>query len=284
MGERLILSFALLLNRYVVYFALPALILVYLPKVRIERTLFLPVVSAWGLFFFSVALILYTSKTFGWKRQLTGALLFTVPLGNTSFLGVPFTLAFYGEQGLPTTLIYDQLGSFLILSTFGIFLLALYSGQTFHWKSSLLRMLRFPAFIALILALFLRESELLHTLHTPLSVIASTLSPAAMIAVGLQLRLRFHARERQAFLFALGVKLLLAPLTLLLIFLWLDIRGLEAQVTIFESAMAPMISSSTLAILAGLEAEFVASVLGYGILLSFLTLPFISWITERLLS
>jgi hypothetical protein len=44
-----------------------------------------------------------------------------------------------------------------------------------------------------------------------------------------------------------------------------------------------MVSSSTLAILAGLEAGFVASVLGYGILLSFLSVPAVWWITEMVL-
>ena len=283
MGEQLRLSTALGLNRYVVYIALPSLVLVYLPGIRPDTTLILPVLSAWGIFALSTAIVLLVAKRAGWSRRITGALLFTVPLGNTSFLGVPFTLAFYGKEGLPYTLIYDQLGSFLILSTVGIFLLALYSGREFQWRAAFWRMLRFPAFIALIFSLFLGEGSLPPLLHTPLSWLAATLSPVAMIAVGLQLRLRFDAGEQSAFLFALGVKLLLAPLLLLGIFLLLGIDGLSARVSVFESAMAPMVSSSTLAILAGLEAEFVASVLGYGILASFVTVPIVWWVVEKVL-
>ena len=282
MGERLRLSAALLLNRYVVYIALPALVLVYLPGIRPDASLILPVASAWGIYALSVGIVLLGAKMAGWSRRITGALLFTVPLGNTSFLGVPMTLAFYGKAGLPTTLIYDQIGSFLILSTAGIFLLSLYSGSRFSLQSALARMIRFPAFIALIAALFL-GSPFTGPAGTLLSTFAATLSPAAMIAVGLQLRLRFPRHERAPFLFALGIKLLLAPLLLLLLFRLLGLTDLTAKVSIFEAAMAPMVSSSTLAILAGLEAEFVASVLGYGILSSFLTVPLVWWVIERVL-
>ena len=283
MGERLRLDMALRLNRYVVYVALPSLVLVYLPGLEIKHSLLLPVLSAWGIFLLSVLLVLLVARLARWSRSLTGALLFTVPLGNTSFLGVPFTLAFYGSSGLPFTLIYDQIGSFLILSTLGIFLLAAYSGNRFDPRKAFWRMLRFPAFIALILALFLDKGQLPTLLQTPLTWLAASLSPAAMIAVGLQLRLAFPRRERGPFLFALAVKLLLAPLLLLGLFYLLGYHDLAARVSVFEAAMAPMVSSSTLAILAGLEAEFVASVLGYGILASFVTVPAIWWMTEAVL-
>jgi predicted permease len=283
MGESLRTSMALQLNRYVVYIALPALVLVYLPGVHFDNGLALPVVSAWRIYGLTVLFILLVARWARWSRSITGALLFTAPLGNTSFLGIPFTLAFYGKEGLPYTLIYDQLGSFLILSTAGIFLLSLYSGREFHWRSTLSRMLRFPAFLAFFLALLLGEGGLPEFLKTPTGWIASTLSPAAMIAVGLQLRLAFPRGERAPFLFALGTKLFLAPLLLLLFFALWGLDGLAPKVTVFESAMAPMVSSSTVAILAGLEAGFVASVLGYGILASFLTVPLIWWLSSLIL-
>jgi predicted permease len=273
-------SGALWLNRYVVYIALPALVLVYLPGIRLDPVMLLPVLSAWGLFALSAALVLMTARFAGWSRGITGALLFTVPYGNTSFLGVPFTQALYGKAGIPFTLIYDQLGSFLILSTVGIFLLSLYTGREFSLGASLGRMLRFPAFIALWVALVAGISWLPGNLRELLDLLAATLAPAAMIAVGLQIRLRFPRHERAPFLFALGVKLILAPLLLLTLFRILDLGDLGARVSVVEAAMAPMVSSSTLAILAGLESGFVASVLGYGILASFVTVPVIWWIVE----
>jgi predicted permease len=46
-----------------------------------------------------------------------------------------------------------------------------------------------------------------------------------------------------------------------------------ARVSVFEAGMGPMITAGALAIIAGLEPELMASMVGLGIALSFLTLP-----------
>ncbi len=272
---------SLLLNRYVIYVALPALVLVYIPRIHWSATALVPVVSAWGLFALSSVLVLLVARLAHWSRGLTGALLFTVPYGNTSFLGVPFTMALYGEGAIPYTLIYDQMGSFLILSTFGIVTLAYYTGGEFRVSGILKRIFLFPAFVALLFSLMMVGTRWPHWIGLPLEWLAWSLAPVAMFSIGLQLTLRFAEGERLPFLFAMGVKLLLAPLLLLLLFLLLGLEDLPARVSILEAGMAPMVSSSVLAIMAGLERRFVASVLGYGIVLSFLTVPTLYWVIER---
>jgi len=134
------------LNRFVIYLSLPALVFVYMVDLRIDSRFILPVASAWGLFALSVILLLLLSKYFHWSRSLTGALLMTIPFGNTSFLGIPFTKAFFGEVGIPYAIVYDQLGSFLILSTAGIIILSLYSAQQATLSKILYRVFTFPAF------------------------------------------------------------------------------------------------------------------------------------------
>jgi len=196
-----------------------------------------------------------------------------VPYGNTSFLGVPFTKAFFGEAGIPYAVIYDQLGSFLILSTVGLVTLSLYSGQKASLSAILTRIFTFPAFLALLLALPMQSSMLPDLLMQLLSWLAATLTPAALFSIGLYLKLRLDRDRFFPFAVGLGIKLLLAPLLLLGLFWLLGLRDLPAEVTLFEAAMAPMVSSSMLAIMAGLEKRFVASLLGYGIILSFVTLP-----------
>jgi malate permease and related proteins len=53
------------------------------------------------------------------RRRHDGDLLLVVPLGNTSFLGFPAVEALLGTDHLPAAVIYDQLGSFLALATYG---------------------------------------------------------------------------------------------------------------------------------------------------------------------
>jgi len=271
------------LNRYVIYIALPALVLVYIPRIDPHAAIWVPVASAWGLFVISSLGVIVVGYFARWRREVVGALLFTVPYGNTSFLGVPFTKVFFGDAGLAYTLLYDQLGSFLILSTVGVITLAVYTSSRLSLGRIIRRILFFPAFLALVVSFFLMGVSFPPWIAAPLELLAASLSPVAMIAIGLQLRLRFASHERAPFVTAMLFKLILAPALLLAVFVLLGQKGLAAQVSVFEAGMAPMVSSATMAILAGLNPRFTASVLGYGIVLSFLTLPVLYWVAERML-
>ncbi len=261
------------LNRFVIYVSLPSLVFVYMVDLEIDARFILPIASAWGLFALSVILLLLLSRRFHWSRSLTGALLMTVPFGNTSFLGIPFTKAFFGEVGIPYAIVYDQLGSFLILSTAGVIILSLYSSQEATLPKILYRVFTFPAFVTLILALIIDPQIPPTWLMTLLGYLAATLTPAALIAIGLHLRLRLEAGRILPFCTGLFIKLILMPLILLPLLIIFDTHTLSAQVSLFEAGMGPMISSAMLAMMAGLEKRFVASILGYGIVISFVTLP-----------
>jgi len=95
-------------NRYVLYVALPALVLVYIPRIDPQAAIWVPVASAWGLFGLTSLGVLVVGHLARWRREIVGALLFTAPYGNTSFLGVPFTKVFFGDAGLGYTLLYDK--------------------------------------------------------------------------------------------------------------------------------------------------------------------------------
>src|SRR3546814_14311018 len=85
---------------------------------------------------------------------LHGVLLLIVVLGNTSFLGYPLVRALLGESALPYAVVYDQFGAFMLLSTFGLYVLARYGGERKpRARDIALRMLRFPPFLALLFAL-----------------------------------------------------------------------------------------------------------------------------------
>jgi len=268
-------------NHFVIYISLPALVFVYMVDLKVDSRFILPIGSAWGLFVLSAGTLLLLSRALGWSRSLTGALLMVIPYGNTSFLGVPFTKAFFGDAGIPYAVIYDQLGSFLILSTVGLLTLSVYGSQKVTLSRILYRIFTFPAFVTLIAALLMDRSMVPDWLMDLLSILAATLTPAALLSIGLYLKLRLDRDKLTAFGIGLGIKLLLAPLLLLVLLRMLDLHGLSAQVTLFEAAMGPMISSSMLALSAGLERRFVASILGYGIVVSFVTLPLWYLIIQR---
>src|SRR5690606_10353459 len=50
-------------------------------------------------------------------------------LGNTSYIGYPMVEALLGAQALPYAVVYDQFGTFVMLSTLGLVVLARYGGD-----------------------------------------------------------------------------------------------------------------------------------------------------------
>lgn len=267
---------ALALNLYVIYISLPALVLVNIPRLTFSREVIIPLILPWILLAFSVLLILLLGKVFSWKRSVIGGLLLIIPLGNTSFLGIPMVKAYFGAENIPYAILYDQFGSFLALSTYGTAIIAIYSGKGKPKISLILKkVLAFPPFIALILALLLRDFSYPSVLFKVFEMLASTLVPVVMFAVGLQIKLKISGSDFLPMTAGLAIKLLIAPLAALLLCNMFNFGGHAVRVSIFEAGMGPMITASALAIAADLEPELMASMTGLGLVLCFLTLPLV---------
>lgn len=267
------------LNAYVIYVALPALVLQKIPQLQVSVELFIPAVIPWLLLGLTVPALLGLAKWMQWSRATTGCMLIVVPLGNTSFLGFPMIEALFGAAGIPYALLYDQLGSFLILSIYATIIAAIYSqsenstGARPSLRQIARKILIFPPFIALIAALLLREYSYPVMAQTFIDSLAQTLVPVIMVAVGFQLKFRLAAHDRQPFFYALGLKLILTPLVAFALVAPFGLDSLANQVTIAEAAMPAMISAGALAIMAGLAPTLAAAVVGYGVMVSFITLP-----------
>ncbi len=231
--------------------------------------------NLWGMLIFSAALIFLFAKSLNWDRATTGCLLLLVPLGNTSFLGIPIVRAFLGEQAVPYALVYDQLGSFLALATYGSVILAFYGkGESqSSIKDTLKKIITFPPFIALILALALKPFTYPLILFDLLNILAATLIPVVMIAVGYQLQPKMDKAVHAPLSLGLLIKLIIAPLTALLFASLIVLDGEFVHVSILEAGMPPMVSAGALAILDDLNPPLAAALVGIGIILSFVTLP-----------
>jgi hypothetical protein len=262
------------LNNFVIYVPLPALVLLRIPGLAFSTELLTPALMPWAMLLVSAAGVLVASRLLRWERGVTGSLLLLVPLGNTSFFGIPMVKAFFGEGGVPYAVIYDQLGSFPSLALYGSLVVAVYgSGARPTARGVALRIATFPPFLALMLALSLRGVAFPAALSDVLATLAATLVPVVMIAVGLQLSLRLRREEAAPLALGLAGKLVLAPALALLACRLLGLDGEAVRVAIFESGMPPMVSGGALAITAGLAPSLSAALVGLGILASFVTLP-----------
>ena len=266
---------ATVLNLYVIYVSLPALVLVNVPQLAFTSNLIVAAITPWPVLMISVLIVLGFARLFKWDRETVGALLLIAPLGNTSFLGIPMVEAFYGSQSVGYAVMYDQFGSFFALAIYGSIILALYSEQSqqFTYASIAKKIITFPPFISLVIALSLLSVNLPSVYFEVLTPIAKTLIPVVMVAVGFQLVLTVEFSKIRSFVVGLSVKMVIAPLCIFVVFLLLGWDDTIHKVMVFEAAMPPMISAGALAIMANLSPRLTSAMIAYGILLSFVTLP-----------
>jgi predicted permease len=224
-----------------------------------------------GAGFFGLA-----ARAFRFSPATTGALTLTGGLANTSFVGLPMIETFYGPEFLGLGILIDQLGSYLVLSTVGIFVASLYSAseRSLNAKAVFRKIALFTPFQAVVVAILLMPFEYPVWLDDLLKRLGATLVPIALVSVGYQLQFS-HVRGRlQALTVGLAFKLVVGPALILALFRAPLGDALSVlRVTVFEAAMGPMIGASIVAMDHELDLPLVTLMVGVGIPVSFLTLP-----------
>ena len=262
------------LNQFALFLCLPAAVLRHVPKLQFDADLALVALVPWLVLGLSIALIVPLARGLRLRDEERAVLLLCVPLGNTSFLGYPLTEALLGHEALPHAVIYDQFGSFLILTTWGLWILARYGGDARPTPAMMLRkLLRFPPFIALAFALTLMPAEPPALIANVLVKLSDTLLPIAVLAVGLSLKLRLPRDELAPLATGLALKLAILPAAVFALLALRHDTSSAAHVMVLETAMPPMITAGALAISHRLAPSLAAALVGYGTVLSLVTLP-----------
>jgi malate permease and related proteins len=260
------------LNQFVIFISLPALILLQVSQLTFSFDILIPVIVSWSVMVFSALIVLGISRVMEFSKEITGMLMLVAVLTNSSFLGLPIIQAYYGAKALPYIMVYDQLGVFLALATYGTFVSAFYSATTKVTTSIIAyKIIIFPPFIALIIALFLNGITFPSSIELVLNSLSATVIPLALVAVGLQLEFKLPKHELKPFSVALFIKLIIAPLISIGICYMFAWDNLAAKVSILEAAMAPMITAAAMASMAGLAPRLSSAIVGYGVILSFFT-------------
>ncbi|OIQ16225.1 MAG: transporter [Flavobacterium sp. MedPE-SWcel] len=269
------------LNQFVIHISLPALALYYIPKIAVGIKLLYPLGIAWIGFLLAFIFFVVLAKIFGWSRKLTGCLILTAGLGNTSFVGFPVIEALYGKEGLETAIIVDQPGSFVVMATLGIIVAASYSRSATGTAAMVKKILLFPPFIAFFIGMTMNllKYDFINDVQSVLSRLGSTVTPVALIAVGMQLKIDRKSKHWGFLGLGLFFKLMITPAFFYILYkLILKGEGIETDVSVMEAAMAPMITATILASSHGLKPRLSGMMIGVGIPLSFITLAFWYWI------
>ena len=261
------------LNSFIIHVSLPAMTLLYIHEVKFSGDMVLVALMGWLLFGLSAGFFWLVGRWLHLPRATVGALILVGGLANTSYFGLPMVEAYYGAEGLATAIVADQLGSFLALTILGITVAGVYSSGVPTAGEIFKRIVQFPPFIALLIAVLLIPFEYAEWITALLHRLGDTLAPLALLSVGLQLHLGHLAGNGRNLAIGLTFKLLLAPLAIFLLYVPLfGASGQAIQVTIFEAAMPPMITAAIIATEHDLDPPLANLMVAVGLVVSFVTL------------
>jgi predicted permease len=254
------------INAVIVNLSLPSMALLYLHDLKWELSVLPAIAMPWALFIYAALIFVWMGKKFNWSRETTGALILVAGLGNTSFVGLPMIEALYGKAGMGLGLAIDQCGSYLVLSTLGLFVATQAAGGCNSASTVVKRIITFPPFIALVIALLLIPVPYPNAISTMLQRLADTVAPLALLSVGIQLRLTAFKENVGPLSAGLGYKLIICPILVLVSYFVVGHPiGYAEKIVILEAAMGPMIGASIVATHYSLNNRLVTMMVGIGI-------------------
>ncbi len=271
----------LYINQFIINCTLPAVILLKLPQLTLDKKVLLPMFAPWALALVLAAGVALSARRFNWSREMLGAVLILALYSNSSYFGFPMVRAFFGDSGMPYAIVFDQLGNFVMFAMGAPLLLALFAennpGVENHQKITapaiIKRIFSFPPFYALLAGLALNGVNYPAPVEQILSWLSLLLAPLAMFIVGLQLSAHVPAQLRRPLYIVLALRLLVSPALALAFFALTGHRDLAARVTVFEAAMPTMVTAAIMAIGTNLAPRLCTAAVGFGLIFSLITLP-----------
>ena len=264
-------------NLWIIYVALPSVAMAYVPSIKWSGELSFAILMPFIVWTGGLVFLRAVSAKLRIDKKTFAALALTAGLGNTSFVGFPLTHAYFGEEGLRVAVVCDQL-TFVALSTVGL-LTAMSASEMGKPKPTILvkKLFQFPPFLGFVAALILPHIFDVAPAVPLFEKLGGTLIPLALFSVGLQLRLSDWKSDVRLLSVGLGYKLVIAPAIMVCIILTAPVSGVVVRTTVFEAAMAPMITSAILAAEYQLNPRLTTLMVSVGIPLSFAT-TFLWWL------
>jgi len=264
------------LINYVIYFAIPAIAFKSAHALGINKNVFKLALLSWLTTLVLMGVGYVIGRFLRMKSEEIRLWVLIISFGNTGFLGYPFTLNFFGEEGLNFAVIYDSLGSFILVLTLGIFIAI---GKT-NFKA----FMSFPPFWALILGFILKPWPIPEGIEKILDFVAPSVFPVILFAIGLAVNLskvKFYFKKG---LLVEGVKIFGGATIAFTLGHLLGISGLPLKVAVLEASMPTMIFTVILALKYKLNHHLAISCASMGIVFSFLTAPLVVKVSAFLLN
>ena len=260
------------MTAWVLYFAWPAAALQSARSVRLDGALLSGIASLWGLFALAIVLVAIAIIVFHLQRRTGGAVLLAIGVGSTAG-SLPFIESYCGAHCIPPAIVLSVLGGALAFSILGVAASCVISQGRVCVATIVRRVATFPPLIALVAGLLIPDALLPRFVQVAAHDLGATLSPIAIVAAGMHLRL--PSRQRLApIAAALTFKLALAPAAVLLgLLLSGSGVGSFGKLLVLLAAMPPLLSSVAIAREYQFEAELSGELAAFGASIALITMP-----------
>jgi predicted permease len=272
-------------NKYLIAFIvnllIPILVIQSLLTSSVETLVEIPLVLFAALIVhLSGTLIMYVRL---WNSAIEnrrkGVLLLCSTFQNALFIPLPLAILFIGEQAVPFVVMFS-LAEILLLVTLGSMIGSRYSDMGTNWRDMAEQWLKFPPFIAVLLAIALLAVgvALPSEVVSILSFNGTLTTYLSLVTVGLGIGTRFSRVDIIDGIQVAAVRQIIVPFLIGVLLLFLGLSDLAAKVVIIEAFMPPAVLTVVFAGGLKLDTESAATAVTIGTLLLLPMVPILPFL------
>lgn len=260
------------LNKIVINVALPSMIFINLSTANVNAEVILLPITALSLVFVTATIAYVYSKLTNHSKKTTWTIILASSMMNTAFIGYPVIMGVLGTDGFITSIFYDMAIAVMFV-VYAMILVGVFGGNR---RQVLHDGLTFMPLWAVIFALLFNHFNIQpgYVLETSLNYLAQATIPLIMLSLALTLDLNAIKSKISDTSFILLLRLVLAPLLVLIVYRLLNITTLIYDVALLDSAMPIAMNCLVLSINYDLDSELMASVIFLSTILCVVTLTF----------
>jgi predicted permease len=219
---------------------------------------------------------LLASRLLRLSRLDTMALLLVVMFVNGGNYGLTLNRLRYGEEGLARAVVFFVVSTILVY-TIGVLIASMGKAS---WRASLARLIRLPAFYAVVLAItvYSLDINLPRPLLRGIEVAGTGAIPVMLVVLGMQIADLTDIGRVWLAAPATVLRLMVAPILAVILAGSFGLDGLNRSTSVIEASMPTAVVTTILAVEFGVRPGLVTSAVVLSTILSALTLPVvITW-------
>jgi len=281
---------SLTLARIVTDLCLPAIIFVSLAKQSIQLDQLAPALVMLGLELSCIALAWSVSAFLKFNKAQQGAIVFCSAFGSSTFLGYSIIMQMFPHrpEALTEAVLISEIGVGYPIFILGPILATYFGSEKSEakspWKASL-GFFKSPVFFALLIGLLWgffqlpgQENAFLAPIFQLCHVLASALTPLAILSVGLMFKLPHLGKIMGSLTIVVLLKLIIKPLLAGFLAIQFDFPELWKDVLVLLAAMPPAVLGAVFLRRYGGDASLASALLLAASLVSCVTLVGVFWV------